>query len=82
MLGPSAADGLWTDYPKGVKTAADVLELEVYTSGPNGAIAVTNSLGLVASSPFSFAQGCTSLGGIAYSAELVTPGRNLALSLF
>jgi hypothetical protein len=66
MLGQKAPNGLWTELPKGVKTAVDVLELEVYTSGPNGAIAVTNSGGVVASSPFSYAQGCTSLGGIAY----------------
>lgn len=32
MSGPTAANGLWTTLPAGVRTAADVLEIEVYTA--------------------------------------------------
>jgi hypothetical protein len=67
MLDPTGTVGLWTTLPKGVKTAANVLTMEVYTAGgTSGSVAVTNSLGLVSSNPFSFAKGCTSLAGIAY----------------
>ncbi len=59
--------GLWTSLPKGVRTAADVLEIETYTTtGTAGAIAVTNSFGLVSSVPFTNARQFTSLAGIAY----------------
>jgi hypothetical protein len=59
--------GLWTSMPKGVRTAADVLEIEAYTTnGTAGAIAVTNLFGLVSSMPFSNARQFTSLAGIAY----------------
>lgn len=62
-----AENGLWTTLPAGVRTAADVLEIEVYTAnGSAGGIAVTNRLGLVSSNPFSNAQAFTSLTGIAY----------------
>jgi hypothetical protein len=67
MLDPTGTDGLWTTFPKGVRTAADVLTMEVYTDdGTSGSVAVTNDFGLVSSNPFSFARGCTSLAGIAY----------------
>jgi hypothetical protein len=53
--------------PAAARTAADVLEIEVDTSGGNaGAIAVTDSLGLVSSAPFTNAKAFTSLAGIAY----------------
>ena len=59
--------GLWTNLPAAARTAADVLEIETDTSGGNaGAVAVTNSLGLVSSMPFSNAKVFTSLAGIAY----------------
>ena len=67
MLDPKGSVGLWTTLPKGVRTAKDVLELEVFTvSGNVGTVGVTNSFGLAASNPFLLAQGCTSLAGIAY----------------
>ncbi|HET7013134.1 MAG TPA: hypothetical protein VFI65_04450 [Streptosporangiaceae bacterium] len=67
MIDPTGTLGLWTTLPKGVRTAADVLELEVYTlNGTTGGVGVTDSLGLAASNPFSNAKGCTSLAGIAY----------------
>lgn len=59
--------GLWAELPAGVRTAADVLEIEVYTAkGTAGGIAVTDSLGLVSSMPFSNAQTLASLAAIAY----------------
>ncbi|HTR92364.1 MAG TPA: hypothetical protein VMI73_11545 [Trebonia sp.] len=59
--------GLWTTLPAGVKTKADVLEIETDTSGGNpGIVSVTDSLGLVGSVPYSNAQTFTSLAGIAY----------------
>lgn len=46
---------------------SDALTIEVYTAnGTSGSVAVTNSFGLVSSNPFSNAQECTSLAGIAY----------------
>lgn len=67
MTGTAAKNGLWTSLPTGVKTAADVLEIEVYTTnGSVGGIAVTDSFGLVSSMPFSNAQKFTSLAAIAY----------------
>ena len=40
----------------------------MYTvGGTTGAVAITNSLGLVSSNPFSNAESFTSLAGIAYS---------------
>ena len=62
-----ASNGLWTTLPAGVKTKADVLEIETDASGGNpGIVTVTDSLGLVGSVPFSNAQAFTSLAGIAY----------------
>jgi hypothetical protein len=47
------SNGLWTSLPAGVKTKADVLEIETIASGGNpGVVAVTDSLGLVAGAPF------------------------------
>lgn len=67
MFDPKGTTGFWTTLPKGVKTAADVLDFEVYmVNGSSGGIGVTNSFGLVVSDPFTNAQGCTSLAGIAY----------------
>lgn len=67
MTGATAPNGLWTSLPAGVRTAADVLEIEVYTAnGSVGGIAVTSSLGLVSSMPFSNAKQFTSLAAIAY----------------
>ena len=67
MSGAAATTGLWTTLPAGVRTAADVLEIEVYTANASaGGIGVTNSLGLVSSMPFSNAKAFTSLAGIAY----------------
>lgn len=67
MSGATATNGLWTTLPAGVRTAADVLEIEVYTAnGSAGGIAVTSSLGLVSSMPFSNAKAFTSLAAIAY----------------
>lgn len=59
--------GLWTDLPSAARTAHDVLEIEVDTNDGNpGAVAITSSLGLVSSMPFSNAQSFTSLANIAY----------------
>lgn len=67
MSGAAAVNGLWTTLPAGVRTAADVLEIEVYTAnGSAGGIAVTDRLGLVSSTPFSDAQAFTSLAAITY----------------
>jgi hypothetical protein len=58
--------GLWTSLPVATRSK-DVLEIEVYTvNGTAGAVAITNSLGLVSSNPFSNAETFTSLSGIAY----------------
>jgi hypothetical protein len=63
----SGSIGLWTTLPAGVKTKADVLEIETDASGGNpGIVSVTDSLGLVGSVPYSNAQAFTSLAGIAY----------------
>jgi hypothetical protein len=66
MFQASGSTGLWTDLP--VATGSkDVLEIEVYTvNGTAGGVAITNSLGLVSSNPFSNAETFTSLAGIAY----------------
>ncbi len=67
MYDPKGTVGLWAFLPKGVKTATDVLEFEVYTTnGTVGGVAATNTVGLASSNPFSNAQGCTSLAGISY----------------
>lgn len=67
MVDPKGTIGLWTTLPAGVKTAKDVLEIEVYTvNSTAGGIAVTNSLGLVSENPFTNAQDFTSLAGVAY----------------
>jgi hypothetical protein len=59
--------GLWANLPAGVRTAADVLEIETATAnGTVGGLAVTNLFGLVSSTPFTNAQHFTSLGAIAY----------------
>jgi hypothetical protein len=60
-------NGLWTELPKRARTAADVLEIEAAVYGGNdGAIAITDDLGLVNSKPYANAQTFTSLGGVAY----------------
>ena len=64
---PTSGTGLWTDLPAAARTKADVLEIEVYTvDGTTGSIAITNSLGLVSSMPFTDAENFTSLAGVAY----------------
>lgn len=66
LIASNAPNGLWTRLPA-VTRSPSVLEIEVYTfGGGTGGIAVTNSLGLVASTPFTNAEDFTSLGGIAY----------------
>jgi hypothetical protein len=58
--------GLWTNLPAATRSA-DVLEIEVYTvNGTAGGIAITNSLGLVSSNPFTNAEAFTSLAAVAY----------------
>lgn len=59
--------GLWADLPAGVRTAADVLEIETGTAkGTAGGLAVTDTFGLVSSMPFTNAKQFTSLAAIAY----------------
>jgi hypothetical protein len=59
--------GLWANLPAAVRTAADVLEIEVDTANGNpGDVAITSSLGLAGSLPATNAQAFTSLSGIAY----------------
>jgi hypothetical protein len=66
MYQASGDTGLWTDLPAAARST-DVLEIEVYmVDGTTGAVAITNSLGLVSSNPFSDAEAFTSLAGIAY----------------
>ena len=66
MYQASGSTGLWTDLPAAARST-DVLEIEVYTvNGTAGAVAITNSLGLVSGNPFSNAEAFTSLAGIAY----------------
>ena len=66
MYQPSPSTGLWTDIPAAARPA-NVLELEVYTvDGTAGAVAMTDSLGLVSSNPFSDAEEFTSLAGLSY----------------
>jgi hypothetical protein len=63
---PTSGTGLWTDLPAATRSV-DVLEIEVYTvNGTTGGIAITNSLGLVSSNPFTNAEAFTSLAAIAY----------------
>ena len=58
--------GLWTNLPAATRSK-DVLEIEVYTvNGTTGGVAITNSLGLVSSNPFTNAEAFTSLAAIAY----------------
>lgn len=67
MRQASGSVGLWTALPAGVRTKADVLEIEADTSGGNpGVVSVTDSLGLAGSVPYANAQAFTSLAGIAY----------------
>ena len=64
---PASGTGLWTNLPAAARTKADVLEIEVYTvDGTTGAVAITDSLGLISSMPFTDAEDFTSLAGIAY----------------
>lgn len=59
--------GFWTVLPSAVRTAGDVLNIEVFTTlGTVGAVAITSSFGLVNSMPFNNAQALTSLAAIAY----------------
>ena len=63
---PVSGTGLWTDLPAAARST-DVLEIEVYTvNGTAGSIAITNSLGLVSSNPFTDAEAFTSLAAVAY----------------
>jgi hypothetical protein len=65
--GPTVSNGLWAVLPAGVKTKADVLPIEVDTSGGNsGSLAITSSLGLIGSTPIGNARAFTSLAGVAY----------------
>ena len=67
MHQPVSGTGLWTFAPVPARTTGNVLEIEVDTSnGSAGAVAMTSSLGLVSSKPFSNARAFTSLAGIAY----------------
>lgn len=67
MHQPVSGTGLWTFIPAPARTTGDVLEIEADTSkGSTGSVAMTNSLGLVGSQPFSNARAFTSLAGIAY----------------
>jgi osmotically-inducible protein OsmY len=64
---PTPGTGLWTNLPAAARTKTDVLEIEVYAvNGTTGSIAITNSLGLVSSMPFTNAEDFTSLAGVAY----------------
>lgn len=66
MYQSGGSTGLWTDIPAAARPA-DVLEIEVYTAnGTTGGVAMTDSLGLASSTPFSNAQRFTSLAAIAY----------------
>jgi hypothetical protein len=66
MYQASGDTGLWADLPAAARST-DVLEIEVYmVDGTTGAVAITNSLGLVSSNPFSYAEEFTSLAGLAY----------------
>jgi hypothetical protein len=68
MYQAKPGNGLWTSLPAGVKTAADVLEIEADASGGSaGVVSVTSSLGLAGSVPFTNAQKFLSLSGIAYA---------------
>ena len=63
----SGSVGLWTTLPAGVRTKADVLEIEADTAGGNpGIVSITDKFGLVGSVPFGNARAFTSLAGIAY----------------
>ena len=67
MHQPVSGTGLWTFLPAPARTNGDVLEIEADTSnGSTGSVAMTNSLGLVGSTPFTNARAFTSLAGIAY----------------
>ncbi len=67
MHQPVSGTGLWTFVPAPARTTGDVLEIEADASkGSTGSVAMTNSLGLVGSEPFSNARAFTSLAGIAY----------------
>lgn len=66
LITSTATNGLWTRLPAVTRTPT-VVQIEVYTvASTTGGLAVTNSLGLVGSNPFSDAQEFTSLGGVAY----------------
>jgi hypothetical protein len=59
--------GLFANLPAGVRTAADVLEIETYTAnGTVGGLGVTNRFGLISSMPFTNAKQLASLAPIAY----------------
>jgi hypothetical protein len=67
MTGAAAGNLIWTTPPAGVRTAADVLNIEVDTAGGSvGDLLVTSRLGLVVSTPASNAEAFTSLAAIAY----------------
>jgi hypothetical protein len=66
MFRAAGGTGLWTNLPVAARSK-DVLEIEVYTAnGTTGSVAITNSLGLVSSNPFTNAEAFTSLAGIVY----------------
>lgn len=67
MHQPTTGSCLWAVLPAAARTKADVLDIEVDMSGgTTGGAAITDSSGIVASSPFSHARTFTSLDAIAY----------------
>jgi hypothetical protein len=67
MHQPTTGSGLWAVLPAAARTKADVLDIEVDMSGGStGGVTITDSLGVVSSSPFSRARTFTSLDAIAY----------------
>ena len=67
MHQPVSGTGLWTFSPRPRAAPATCSRSRLDTSkGSTGSVAMTNSLGLVSSEPFSNARAFTSLAGIAY----------------
>jgi len=62
----SGSTGLWTRIPAAARPS-DVVHIQVYTAGgTNGTLAMSTSLGLIGSNPFSQASDFSSLAGVAY----------------
>jgi hypothetical protein len=60
-------DGLWSLLTAATRTKADVLSIEVDTSGGTaGELGITSSLGLIGSQPDTNARAFTSLAGVSY----------------